>query len=191
MSNEPISVIDAAQQLGLRKKHVFKILKRCGIETFKERNSGHRGQAIAYISQDDFAILQNDIATRNITASVTDSDDPNGDDLCVDSGVFYLIQLEPDHDPGRFKVGFAVNISERIRSHKCSAPFAIVTKKWPCKRLWERTAIDSVTVDCEQLHTEVFRCNDLDSVIAKCDQFFAIMPAVGPVSNRESSPPAR
>jgi hypothetical protein len=108
---------------------------------------------------------------------VTDSNDSDGDDLRVGSGVFYLIQLEPDHDPGRFKVGFAANISERLRAHRCSAPFAIVAKKWPCKRLWESTAIDCVTADCEQLHTEVFRYNDLDSVIAKCNQFFAIMPA--------------
>lgn len=162
--------------LGYAKQAVFKVLARLGIETFKERSANHNGQAIAYISFDDFQLLQVAIASRQGCAN-TDTD-LDADPLELDFGVFYLIQLEPEHDPGRFKVGFATNINERLRSHKCSAPFAIVLKTWPCKRLWERTAIDCSTGDCDQLHTEVFRTSDLASVIAKCDGFFSIMPTL-------------
>ena len=89
-----------------------------------------------------------------------------------------MIQLEPDHDPGRFKVGFAANINERLRAHRCSDPFAEILKTWACRRTWERTAIDCVTATCEQVHTEVFRTESLDDVKARCDAFFDIMPAV-------------
>jgi hypothetical protein len=61
-----------------------------------------------------------------------------------DQGVFYLLQLEPEHDPGRIKAGFAVSLPERLRTLRCSAPFTKVVRTWPCKVLWERTAIESV-----------------------------------------------
>ena len=97
------------------------------------------------------------------------------EELIVDRGVFYLIQLEPCHDPGRFKVGFASNLSERLRDHRCSAPLATVLAKWPCRPLWEKTAIDCVTQSCEQIHTEVFRTDDISAVQQRCEQFFSLM----------------
>jgi hypothetical protein len=90
--------------------------------------------------------------------------------------MFYLLLLEPDHDPGRFKVGFALSVPERLRQLRCSAPFAKVVCAWPCKRLWEKSAIECVAEGCERLHTEVFRTSSLGSVVARCDQFFALMP---------------
>ena len=90
--------------------------------------------------------------------------------------MFYLLQLEPEHDPGRIKVGFAVNLPERLRTLRCSAPFTKVVRTWPCKVLWERTAIESVTDGCNQLHTEVFRTASIESVVQRCDQFFSLMP---------------
>lgn len=214
MYDECISVIDAASEVGLDKRNVFKILKRLGIETFLERSAApdHRGQAIAHISLDDFESLRHDLASRISGSPTPDSETTDAEYVPVEAGVFYLIQLEPEHDPGRLKVGFAVTISERLRSHRCSAPFAALVKKWPCRRVWERTAIDCVTAGCEQLHTEVFRTGDLAAVVARCDQFFSMMPqtkdaqsiddtnaeqshalapAVGPVSNGKSSPPAQ
>ena len=91
-------------------------------------------------------------------------------------GVFYLIQLEPEHDPGRFKIGFASNIDERLRSHRTVAPLCQIVKTWPCKPLWEKTAIDSVCAGYERLYTEVFRAPSLAEVESRCDRFFAVMP---------------
>lgn len=93
-------------------------------------------------------------------------------------GVFYLIQLEPEYDPARFKVGFATHIEERLRSHKTSAPFAIVLKTWPCKLLWEKTAIECAAQGCDRLHTEIFRSESIDEIQSRCDQFFALMPDI-------------
>lgn len=206
MNDECISVIDAASKAGLDKRHVFKILKRLGIETFLSRSAtpDHRGQAIAHISLDDLESLRHSLASRTFDSSTPDPEITDAEYIPIEAGVFYLVQLEPESDRGRFKVGFAVNVSERLRSHRCSAPFAVLVKTWSCRRVWERTAIDCVTAGCERLHTEVFRAKDLTAVATRCDQFFSMMPrpnyapavddadagqshaldlAVGPVSN--------
>ena len=181
MIEEPISVIDAANAIGMGKQAVFKILRRLSIEPFRRSNAAHRGQAISYISAADFVILRNDVESRRGSSSADEPVDL-ADDVLGESGVFYLLQLEPEHDKGRFKLGFATNVNERVRSHRCSAPFANLKKTWACKRIWERTAIDCATSDCEQIHTEVFRTNDLDAVLKKCDQFFLLMPPLNGIA---------
>jgi len=94
------------------------------------------------------------------------------------SGV--IIQLEPEHDLGRFKVGFATNIEERLRSHKTAAPFYKVLRTWPCKLLWEKTAMECASQGCVRLHTEVFRTDAIDEVQSRCEQFFGLMPEMKP-----------
>lgn len=172
MSPELISVIDIARQIGKPKQGIFKKLKSLGIETQKLRGSNSRGQLISYITKEEFKILRQEINISS--ASVLDGANSSE----IDSGVFYLIQLEPEHDPGRFKVGFTSNMAERLRSHRCSAPFSTVLKTWACRSLWEKTAIDCVSANCERLHTEVFRAESIDEVIAKCDRFFELMPSL-------------
>jgi len=173
MKKELISVIDAASQLGMtHKQTMFKIIKRLGISTVKQRNSSSRNQLISYITQDDLELI------RQLLSEATPRDNAGRAslDTQIDQGVFYLIQLEPEHDTGRFKVGFASNLSERLRTHRCSAPLAIVLATWLCRTLWEKTAIDCVTQSCEQIHTEVFRTDDIAEVQNRCEQFFALMP---------------
>ena len=169
MPNELISVIDIARIHGKRKQSIFKLLKRFGIEQVKAPAEGSRGQAISYISQADYELLESEL--RSIES------DPGGSVEAESTpGVFYLIQLEPEHDPGRFKIGFASNIDERLRSHHTVAPLCQLVKTWPCKPLWEKTAIDSVCAGYERLYTEVFRAPSLEEVSSRCDRFFAVMP---------------
>lgn len=93
-------------------------------------------------------------------------------------GIGKIKAIKKEHDPGRFKVGFATNINERLRQHKCAAPMAVVVKSWPSKLLWEKTAIDCVSAGCERIHTEVFRTASIEAVFAKCETFFAQMPSL-------------
>jgi hypothetical protein len=173
MSEKLISVIDVAKNANKRKQTIFKIISKLKILTIKENNQDSRGQKIAYITKEDeeriFDYLKNSI-------NLAVDDDEN---LALDyelHGVFYLIQLEPIYDPGRFKVGFATSIEDRIRKHRCSAPLLKLINTWPCKLLWEKTAIDCVTENCEKIHTEVFRTNEIDNIRIKCDSFFNLMP---------------
>jgi hypothetical protein len=173
MKDNQISVIDAANKLGMIKQTLFKLIKKLGISTSKQRNSSHRGQHIVYISNTDFDLICNQQSNKGATTDTGPSSS-----VQIDRGVFYLVELEPDHDPGRFKVGFASNMPERLRQHRCSAPFAVVLATWPCHILWEKTAMDCITQGCQKLHTEVFRAKNILDVKAKCDQFFSLMPAL-------------
>ena len=117
MDEKNISAIDLAKELGKAKQTVFKVLKRLGIESRKIRGSDNRGQRIAYITYAEAGRIKAEINTlQGISANRTESAIP-------ELGVFYVVQLEPDHDPGRFKVGFASNMAERLRTHRYSALF--------------------------------------------------------------------
>ncbi len=169
MKYELISVTQVASELGKRKSHLFKVLNRLGIERKLEKSADARGQKIAYITSEDYDKLKEYFLEDNTEPSHSVIDSDTG-------GVFYLIQLEPEHDPGRLKLGFATNIEERLRSYKTAAPFSKVLKTWPCKLLWERTAIECASQGCKKLHTEVFRSESIEQVQFRCDQFFSLMP---------------
>lgn len=169
-----ISVIDVANYHGRHKQTIFKVLKRLGIETSKKRNSLNNNQQVAYITQEDFRLVSAELSLAVERQQASDEDDF----ISAEFGLFYLIQLEPVLDPCHFKVGFAANMSDRLRTLRCSAPDASVIKNLPCKRLWEKTAIACVTAGCERLHTEVFRATLLNEVVDKCEQFFSLMPVV-------------
>jgi hypothetical protein len=174
MTENHISVKEFAENNGLHRPTVFKVLKRLQIEPSKSRGGEeNRGQTISYITpQDGRKILEVLASTRKQKGEESDMPDAS----LYDIGVFYLLCLEPEHDPCRFKVGFASNLNERLRQHRCSAPYTKVVKTWPCRRLWEKTAIECVTDGCERLHTEVFRSQSLDEVEERCTRFFGLMP---------------
>lgn len=119
--------------------------------------------------------IRSEILTRSRAGNELDAD---GQTLFAEDGVFYLIQLEPEHDPGRVKLGFTTDLDGRLRKHRCSAPFGQCLKAWPCLRRWERAAIDPITAGLEQLHTEVFRAGSMEQVVSSADRFFAVMPMV-------------
>ena len=174
MSEPLISVKDFAERNGLLKQTVFKVLRRLEIEPSKSRGgSANRGQAISYITEEGARRVLDALASNRRSEN---EGEEFPDASLYDVGVFYLLCLEPNHDPSRFKVGFASNLNERLRQHRCSAPFACVVKTWPCRRLWEKTAIECVTAGCERLHTEVFRASSIAAVESKCEQFFLLMP---------------
>ena len=175
MTTDLISVKDVGAELGKRKQSVFKVIKRLGIEVKKRRDSESKNQFVAYVSNSDYLKIKEYIFSRRRNTDLGSEEADRFADT-DEMGVFYLIQLEPDHDPRRYKVGFAVNMQDRLRVHRCSAPFSKIVKKWSCKRLWEKTAIDCVTAGSERLHTEVFRANRIEEVITKADAFFDLMP---------------
>jgi hypothetical protein len=177
VSEDLISVIDVASQTGERKQRIFKILKRLGIETSKMRSAANRGQLIAYITAEEFRRVCGDMkASASPDSEGREEAQTTPEVLLAEQGVFYLLMLEPDHDTGRFKLGFATDVRGRIRQLRCSAPFLKIVRTWPCKKLWERTAINCITEGCERLHTEVFRTPDLKTITARCDAFFGLMP---------------
>ena len=176
-----IAVAELADELGTYKQTIFKIAKRLAIQPVKRREPTRGNQLIALVSEADAAAIR--VAFAEGRSGVQGTSEIV--EFAPDEGWFYLIQLEPEHDPGRFKVGFTTDLDGRLRHHRCSAPFAVYKKTWPCRRSWERTAIDCMTIGHEQLHTEVFRGSSLDEVAARGDQFFMVMPAVRVLSEAD------
>jgi len=171
---------------GLLRQTIFKVLKRLGIEPSKSRGgSQNRGQMISYITEHNTRFVLEALASsRNFQNEQKGEETEFPDTTLYDIGVFYLLRLEPEHDPNRFKVGFASNLNERLRQLRCSAPYTQVVKTWPCRRLWEKTAIECVTDGCERLLTEVFRALSLETVEERCAQFFALMPQLASGQSR-------
>ena len=99
-----------------RKTTIFKVMKRLGIQAHKRRDADSGNQVVAYMTLPDFERVKQALAVAA----------PDGDEgeqtatadgfTSAEVGVFYLIQLEPDHDPLHFKVGFAANMNDRLRA---------------------------------------------------------------------------
>jgi hypothetical protein len=105
-------------------------------------------------------------------------------------GVFYVVQVVPELDPNRIKLGFAEDATNRLAQHRTAAPTAKLLKSWPCKRSWEWTIIDALsTAGCKLILNEVYECCDLRGLLAQGDQLFAMLPDPRkPVPLSEASP---
>jgi hypothetical protein len=126
MSEELISVVDLASQFGKRKQTVFKVLRRLRIEPRKLRSSDRRGQLVSYVTAQESRLVAAELRSTGPASKSGDEAPPEA--LPDEHGVFYLLLLEPEHDPGSFKVRFAVSLPERLRTLRCSAPFAKVVR---------------------------------------------------------------
>ena len=94
------------------------------------------------------------------------------------AGSFYVVQVVPELAPNRVKLGFATDALARLSAHRTSAPTAQLVKAWPCHRSWEPCAITSMSrIDCRLIVNEVYECDDLAALIARGDDFFALMPS--------------
>ncbi len=169
-----VSIAEVADDLQSRKQSIFRIVRRLGIQTTKQRDPDRGNQLVDLIAVTDVQSVRDALlAGRRVAAS-----DQSSLSLDGETGYFYIIQLEPEHDRGRFKVGFTTDVEGRLAKHRCSAPFAVCLRSWPCRRTWERAAMDCVAIGSERLHNEVFRCPDLEHVLSRGDSFFALMPTL-------------
>ena len=171
MPREMISLNEIARNHGRsHKAGVHKIAKRLGIRIEQLKADGTRGQRASHISVQDYRAHR-----QHFDAAPADSIHADSQEL--PEAVFYVVLLEPSFDPGRFKVGFSTDVADRLRSHRTVAPFSELVRTWPCKPLWEKTAIDCIAEGCERLAPEVFRAKDIQDVIRRAERFFKLMPA--------------
>lgn len=185
--DDAVSILELADELQVRKQRIFKTIPRLGITTRLRRDPDRGNQNIATVSHAEALAIRRELARPNPMSGSESSGDSVSASPPEDAGYFYLIQLEPSHDPGRFKVGFTVELDGRLQKHRCSAPFAKYVRTWACRRVWERAAIDCATVGCERLHTEVFRTDSLPDVARRADAFFQIMPNVASTNDSDGT----
>lgn len=163
-----ILVSDLAAELGIDRSNLQKFIKKNGIETARMRTRGTRNQsalALTPEAADEVRRLR-----EGFTMDGLPSPPVNG------WGEFYVVQIAPDLDPRRVKLGYTTNMDGRLASYRTIVPTALVVQVWPCKLSWEQAAIDCVTKGYPALGGEVFECPDVQSLLDRCTEFFGMMP---------------
>ncbi len=167
---EYISLKSLALELGMDRSHLRKyVLNRTSIEPIKHRTPDSKNQLTLAVSPSQAKTIrrQRESEGYGVAAAAATSD----------NGEFYVIQLVPELDPKRLKFGFAENLANRLSQHRTAAPTATVLKSWPCKRSWESTIIDALTVNhCRLILNEVFECESNEELLSFGDSLFSHLP---------------
>jgi hypothetical protein len=165
-----ITIKDLAGEFKLDKSTFLRYVKKAGFSPAKIRTPTSRGQLTSALTLEEAETIRELREREGFTFT---SSCNNGE------GFLYIVQLVPELDPERIKIGFAGDVDARLSTYRTSNPNAKAMKTWPCKRGWERTAADCLTqAHCSKIGTEVFECSDLQALIAQGDAFFSLMPKV-------------
>lgn len=169
-SDEYVSLKELAQRLGMDRSHARRYVLKLGYSFHKRRTPDSGSQLTLCVTGIETEEIVSQRAEKAFVASTVVA--------ISDVGVFYVIQLVPDLDPKRLKLGFAEGLEQRLSQHRTAAPTARVLRAWPCKRVWERTAMDALTrQECRLILNEVFECDEPDALVERGNAFFGMLPA--------------
>ena len=164
-----VSLKELSQRLRMDRSHVRRYVLKLGHPFHKRRTSDSGGQLTLCVTTkqaDELTALRSEAGFLAPIAVATSN-----------VGVFYVIQLVPDLDPKRLKLGFADSLEQRLSQHRTAAPTACVMKAWPCKRTWEFTVMDALTRHgCRLVLNEVYECDEPAGLVARGDALFDILP---------------
>lgn len=166
-----VSIGELAVRIGMDRSNTRKYALRHGFEFVRVRTSESRGQLTLALSESDSDAL----------AQLRESQGYGVNELKPienGKGHFYALQLVPELDPKRIKLGFTSGIDGRLSAHRTAAPTSVLLKSWPCRRSWEIAALASVSRDYDTIGQEVFLCPNPDEVIGRGDTWFSLMPMV-------------
>ena len=159
-----------AKEFQIDKSNLRKYILKMGITFHKIRSRESKGQPALAVSVDDANVIR---AKRDAEGFMS-----TPRPVVTNAGVFYIMQLIPELDATRIKLGFAESIQDRLAQHQTSAPTAKLVKAWACKRSWEGTVIDClVSSGCRLLTNEVYECDDIEEIIARGNKLFALLPS--------------
>ncbi len=170
VSDEYVSIKELAQRLGMDRSHARRYVLKLGYSFHKRCTPDSGGQLTLCVT---------DVEAKEIVAQREEMGFIGSTVVAIsDVGVFYVIQLVPDLDPRRLKLGFAESLEQRLSQHRTAAPTARVLRAWPCKRSWEPTVIDALTRNgCRLILNEVFECDEPEALVKRGDAFFSMLPA--------------
>ncbi len=185
-SKDYVTLSDLATELGLDRSNMHKYVKKLNINMLERRTPKSRNQRTKTVTLEDAEFIR----------TKRQSEGYSNDKAVVSAsewGVFYIIQLVPELDQKRLKLGFTDNLDGRLSQHKTAAPTATVLQSWPCKRVWEKTIIDALTIlHCRLVANEVFECDSYEKLVGLADTIFDILPGLqDTISLSEYSPLAR
>jgi hypothetical protein len=171
-SAEFASIKELAIRLGMDRSHARRYVLKLGYSFHKRRTPDSGGQITHCVT----AAEANEICSQRKAQGFQESSMIPVSDF----GVFYVIQLVPELDPRRLKLGFAESLDQRVLQHQTAAPTARVLRAWPCKRSWEPTTRDALTrVGCRLILNEVFECDEPEALVEQGEAFFKMLPQPG------------
>ena len=163
-----VTVEQLSKEFGLDRSNTRKYIISQGFSFVKVRSPVNRQLMIA-LTQEDAEVVRGMRRDQGYGVSIKA--------IQTEKGFFYVIQLIPDILEKRVKLGFATNVQTRLNVHRTSAPTAILLGSWSCKSTWERTVIDSITrVGCVNVASEVYDCEDIQALLQRCENIFALLP---------------
>lgn len=167
--NEFMSMRELADKLKMDRSHARRYVINLGYKCHKRRTQDSAGQLALCVTTAE----AEEIINRRKAQGFIESDVP----VVSDVGMFYVIQLVPELDPKRLKLGFADSIGQRLSQHRTAAPTAKVLHAWPCKRSWELTVMDSLTrLNCRRILNEVFEGDDPTALVERGETLFSLLP---------------
>ena len=167
---EYVTLKQLATEIGLDRSNLRKYALKHGFTFLRVRTPDSGNQSCLALTPEDADALKNLRESQGFTS---------GPKLIRNDGqgVFYAIQLVPDLDPYRIKLGFSTAIDARLATHRTTCPNAKLLKTWPCKKVWEAAALDSISREqCKLVANEVFSCEDTDALLMRGNEFFDLMP---------------
>jgi hypothetical protein len=165
-----VTLRELAEEMGLDRSNARKYILKAGFTFTKVRTPESGNQLTLALSREE--------AEAVLELRKSQGFGPGKRPIDNEEGYFYVIQIAPDLDPLRIKLGFTNNVESRLRAYQTVAPAAKLVKAWGCKRSWERAAIDSITREgCQLIANEVFECENLEQVVKRGEEFFVLMPS--------------
>ena len=175
MSEEYVLLSTLAQEWGIDRSNVRKYVKRHGYDFMRVRGDDRTHQAVLALKVEDAELVREARQREGYSAQNGDGSRPVENGV----GVLYLVQIMPDADPTRIKLGYASDASRRLASYRTVSPTATIVKTWPCRTSWERAAIDSLTAEhCTLIGGEVYVCMNIEGLLQRGNAFFACMPTL-------------
>ena len=163
---------EIADELGVSvdtiRRNVRSKKESLNLEPLKRKTPYSKGALVACLTSDDAENLIRYYKSRGDTKSELNNN--------RNYGFFYMIQLVPEFQPNRVKIGYADEVNKRFKEHQTASPTAKLIGHWPCKRAWDQAAMDSITrIDCTYVLNEVYE-GDVDEFKKRAENFFEIMP---------------
>lgn len=168
MAEEYISIKQLATEIGMDRSHARRYVLGLGLTPTKHRTADSGNQLTLTVTAPEADFIRQNRKEQGFL----ESSKPIENEV----GSFYVIQLVPELDRKRIKLGFADDINQRLSQHRTSAPTATVLKSWPCRRSWEKTVIDALAgVGGKLILNEVYEFDDIEKMIEHGDQLFSLL----------------